>query len=245
MISMKKMLTKILTTLSTKITKTGDKVTGNYKFKSIYTRGTSPTDADKVDQLIQFIDQREVQFGRFGVYTAVNGRDGIQIGAARTPTGGSSIGNLLTLLIDDAGNRYVQFSAAAPWLTALGLNGVGTYKSAAAGSSGTYSLASATAHNFASVSLEPGVWQVTGTVTYNAGASTGTYRRAAIGNASSDYAISQIGASASNTNVNVTTPIDLRSATGNTTVYIRGQHGQGANINVVLNQTWIKAVRIK
>lgn len=241
------MLTKILTTLSTKITKTGDKVTGNYKFKSIYTRGTSPTDADKVDQLIQFIDQNEVQFGRFGVYTAVNGRDGVQIGAARTPTGGSSVGNLLTLLIDDAGNRYVQFSATAPWLTALGLSGVGTYKSAAAGSSGNYSLASATAYNFASISLEPGLWQVSGLVTYQAGASSGlgTYRRAAISNASSDYAYSQIGASASNTSVNVTTPIDLRSATGNTTIYIKGQHGQGSNINVVLNLTWIKAVRIK
>lgn len=136
MLRIKELFTKILTSLSNKVDRTGDTMTGNLIVKSsateskafrsytTQTRDTTPTSSTTSgglriydisgadDKLIAFVDS----------YFGSNGREGLRLGTIRKPVGSSSsLVHCLYLNIDSAGNRTVEINDGAAWRNGLGM----------------------------------------------------------------------------------------------------------------------------
>ena len=145
-----------------------------------------------------------------------------------------------------SGNSNRSNALTVDWDGNLTCNNIGDYKSDTMGTTGqTQSVASGTATKCCELSLEAGVWVVTGQVAYQAGGTTGTYRCGYLGTSSSTSAYSGIqvpSIASGNTVVPVSAVISL-SAT--TTIQLTALHAAGTAINVAKAATFIRAVRIK
>ena len=252
MIDVKKLFTKILTSF---VNKSGDTMTGDLLL-------------DKDDPRIEWINEKiNLKASNNGVsattYTGhrmkdANGLDQAASYGAVTTAGLSrnglwaynydSNGNLIgnnsfAVQVTKTGDLTYQMTSPKNFCAALGL---GTVVDETAGSSGTISVASATATNIMSVSLGAGTWVITGTVAYQGGSSAtaGSYMHCRIGTTSTGTQIAHAAVGcvkAGNTQV---TTVGIKTFSATTTVYLSAQQGTGNSVNVAKGNTGIKAVRV-
>ena len=121
---------------------------------------------------------------------------------------------------------------------------IGTVVEASVGSSGTTAIPTGTTTNVATISLAPGTWIVHGRCSFNTGGTAAAYRGCYIGSSATGNqygAQQQAGSSSGNTMVNAMAIVTLSSTS---TIYLNAIQGSGGNLNLVNNQTFIKAVRV-
>lgn len=185
-------------------------------------------------------DINGVSIGRLDAYFYADDYEGVRIGAARTPTGGTAVGNYLIITVDANGNRRVNVSQIAPWCDALNIGSI-TEKQAA--TSGSFTLKSATATAITNMSLTAGTYIITGTVAFNSKGDT-TYRTVRLGSTSTgnQYGHVQVAAvSNGNTQAQVVALVRL---TATSTVYLSAAQGAGSDVTVPKATCMMKAVKV-
>ena len=107
-----------------KLSKGGGTMTGPLRIKTNgITDGTTPA-ADTFGQIVEFLDSSEdARLGAAMPFASAAGRQGFFIVGYRS-VGGTRVSNGLSLLVDSAGNPFVNLEQAA-WLSALGLSDSG------------------------------------------------------------------------------------------------------------------------
>ena len=166
---------------------------------------------------------------------------GVQIGGHNIAAG-SDIWNFLYLLTDKDGNRVVQVSERAPWLTALGLDTVGTLVTE---SPSAVNVATSSWATLGSITLSAGVWDISISSTF---ASNSTGRRAiyfGTSSTGSDITVGQMGSSIMAPATGDKTKYSnhhIGNLTSNTTYYCRAWQNSGSTLSC---QCYLRAVRIK
>lgn len=160
-------------------------------------------------------------------------------------TGQQYANNGFTIQINDNLEPSVTFPSTESrkaWCIGLG---VGQYVSKIVGTSGTQSVAHNTVVNLTNIALDPGVWVITGRISYVTGGTASGFRSCLIGDSTStaNYAIQQLpGATGGNTVVNAVGLVTLSAAS---TVYLNAKQYSGGALNVTKNASYIQAVRIR
>ena len=165
---------------------------------------------------------------------------GVHLGGHNIAAG--DVWNNLYLLTDKNGNRVVRISESAPWLTALGLDTVGTLVTE---TPSAVTVSSSSWTTLGSIALTPGVWDISVSTTF---AENSAGRRAIFfgtDETGSDIRVGQMGSFIMAPAVGDKTKYSshhIGSISSNTTYYCRAWQNSGSSLTC---QCYLRAVRIK
>ena len=122
MLDIKKLFTKILTSLSNKVDRTDDTMTAIYTLKSTNIDYSNPPSSEvRGNAYIRYRDNEDNEIGRLGPSINAAGTHNFYIQAIRY-INGTRVRHQLVLMIDSAGNRTISISDPAAWRNGLGLS---------------------------------------------------------------------------------------------------------------------------